>query len=52
VTFHINAGGGISGISASGSSAAHAALARRIVSSSRGPGSCGSAYVSQGFTFH
>ncbi|MCC3245558.1 energy transducer TonB [Methylocystis sp. WRRC1] len=52
VTFHINAGGGISGISASGSSPAHAALARRIVSSSRGPSSCASAFVSQGFTFH
>lgn len=52
VTFHINAGGGISGISASGSTPAHAALAKRIVASSRGPGSCGSAFVSQGFAFH
>jgi protein TonB len=52
VTFHINPGGGISGVSASGSSPAHAALARRIVASSRGPGSCGSAFVSQGFSFH
>jgi protein TonB len=52
VTFHVNAGGGISGVSASGSSPAHAALARRIVSSSHGPGNCGSAFVSQGFAFH
>lgn len=52
VTFHVGAGGGLSGISASGSSPAHAALARRIVASSRGPGNCGSAFVSQAFTFH
>ncbi len=52
VTFHVNAGGGISGVSASGSTPAHAALARRIVSSSRGPGNCGTAFVSQGFAFH
>ncbi|PPD42662.1 MAG: energy transducer TonB [Methylocystis sp.] len=52
VTFHVNPGGGISGVSASGSTPGHAALARRIVSSSRGPGSCGSAFVSQGFSFH
>jgi protein TonB len=52
VTFHVNAGGGISGVSASGSTPAHAALARRIVSSSRGPGNCGSAFVSQAFAFH
>lgn len=52
VTFHVNAGGGISGVTASGSTPAHAALARRIVGSSRGPGSCGSAFVSQAFAFH
>jgi protein TonB len=52
VTVHVNAGGGISGVSASGSTPAHAALARRIVSSSRGPGNCGSAFVSQSFAFH
>jgi protein TonB len=52
VTFHVNAGGGISGVSASGSSGAHAALARRIVASSHGPGNCGSAFVSQSFSFH
>jgi len=52
VTFHVNPGGGLSGISASGSTPGHAALARRIVSSSRGPGMCGSAFVSQAFAFH
>lgn len=52
VTFHINGGGGLSGISASGSTPAHAALARRIVASSRGPAGCHSAFVSQGFSFH
>jgi len=52
VTFHVNPGGGLSGVSASGSTPAHAALARRIVSSSRGPSMCGSAYVSQAFAFH
>ena len=52
VTFHVNVGGGLSGISASGSSPGHAALARRIVASSRGPGSCSSAFVSQAFAFH
>ncbi len=52
VTFHVNPGGGLSGISASGSTPAHAALARRIVSSARGPGMCSSAFVSQAFAFH
>lgn len=52
VTFHINPGGGISNVSASGSSPAHAALARRIVASSRGPSICGAAFVSQPFSFH
>ncbi len=51
VSFHINAGGGISIASASGSSPAHVALARRIVASSRGPSNCGAAFVSQGFHF-
>lgn len=51
VTFYVNPGGGISGISVSASSPAHGALARRIVASSRGPGSCGSAYASQSLTF-
>lgn len=52
VTFHVNVGGGLSGIEASGSSPAHAALARRIVASSRGTGNCGAAFVSQSFAFH
>jgi protein TonB len=51
VSFYINAGGGISGISVSGGSPAHAALARRIVASSRGPSSCGPVYARQGITF-
>lgn len=52
VSFHVNPGGGLSGVTASGSTPAHAALARRIVSSSRGSGGCGSAFVSQSFSFH
>jgi protein TonB len=52
VTFHVNAGGSISGISVSASSPGHAALARRIVASSRGPGNCGVAFVAQTFAFH
>ena len=52
VTFHVNPGGGLSGISASGSTPGHAALARRIVSSARGPSMCGSAFISQPFVFH
>ena len=51
VTFHVNAGGSISEISVSASSPAHAALARRIVVSSRGPANCGTAFVAQSFAF-
>ncbi|HEY8124111.1 MAG TPA: hypothetical protein VIF88_01635 [Methylocystis sp.] len=51
VSFHINPGGGVSGISASGGSPAHAALARRIVAASRGPSSCGGVFAQQGITF-
>ncbi|MGD9657436.1 MAG: hypothetical protein AB7U61_07305 [Methylocystis sp.] len=51
VKFYVNAGGGLSGISVSGGSAAHAALARRIVASSRGPASCGPVFARQGITF-
>ncbi|MCX7898674.1 MAG: energy transducer TonB, partial [Methylocystis sp.] len=51
VTFHVHAGGGLSIVSVSGSSPGHAAMARRIVASSRGPGSCGSAFLSQSFRF-
>ena len=52
VTFRINLGGGLSDINVSGSTPAHAALARRIVASSHGPGSCSSALVTQSFAFH
>jgi outer membrane biosynthesis protein TonB len=51
VSFYINAGGGISGIAVSGGSPAHAALARRIVASSRGPSNCGRVFARQGITF-
>lgn len=51
VTFHVNPGGGISGVTASGTTAAHAALARRLVAASRGPSSCGAAFVSQNIFF-
>jgi hypothetical protein len=51
VTFHINPGGGISVVSASGTTPAHAALGRRIVSASRGPSTCGAAFVSQNIFF-
>ena len=37
VVFHVAAGGGIAGVSASGSTAAHAALARRIIGSVHAP---------------
>lgn len=51
VTFHINDGGGISGVTATGSTPAHAALARRIVAAARGPNTCGAAFVSQNIVF-
>ena len=51
VVFHINAGGGLSLVSASGTSSAHEALARRIVSASHGPSTCGAAYVRQNIYF-
>lgn len=52
-SFHVGAGGGISGVSASGSSAAHAALARQIVSSVHAPPPPGGAFsASQHFNFH
>jgi hypothetical protein len=52
VSFHVHSGGGISVVSASGSTPGHAAIARRVVSASRGPSICGSAYLSQSFSFH
>ena len=51
VSFNITPGGGVSGISVSGSSPAHAALARRIISGVRGADSCGSEFVSQRIFF-
>lgn len=51
VTFHVNSGGGVSGVSATGTTPAHAALARRIVAASRGPALCGAAFASQNISF-
>ena len=51
VVFHINPGGGLSLVSASGTSPAHEALARRIVSASHGPSTCGAAFVRQNIYF-
>lgn len=51
ITFRINPGGGLAVVSASGTTPAHAALARRLVSAARGPGTCGSAFVSQSIYF-
>lgn len=51
VVFHINSGGGLSLVSASGTSSAHEALARRIVSASHGPSTCGAAFVRQNIYF-
>jgi protein TonB len=51
VTFRVNAGGGISVVSASGTTPAHAALGRRIVAASRGPSTCGAAFASQSIYF-
>ncbi|HEY8066444.1 MAG TPA: hypothetical protein VIF40_17230 [Methylosinus sp.] len=52
-TFHVTAGGGITGISSSGSSPAHAALARRVLSSIHAPAPpTGAFFASQSFHFH
>lgn len=51
VTFHVSPGGGVSSISATGSTPGHAALARRIVAASHGPSSCGAAFVYQQIYF-
>lgn len=52
-SFHVSAGGGITGISASGSSPAHAALARRILASVHAPAPPGGGFfASQSFHFH
>ncbi len=52
VTFYVHLGGGVSGVAASGSTPGHAALARRIVASARGPGNCGEFFANQAFRFH
>jgi hypothetical protein len=52
VTMYVHVGGGISPVSASGSTPAHAALARQIVSASRGPAHCGEVFASQSFKFN
>lgn len=52
-SFHVTASGGITGISASGSSPAHAALAKRIVASVHAPPPpSGAFFASQNFHFH
>ncbi|OAI30688.1 hypothetical protein A1351_07605 [Methylosinus sp. R-45379] len=52
-TFHVTSGGGITSISVSGSSPAHAALARRILGSVHAPPPPGGSFVaSQSFHFH
>lgn len=52
VSFHVTSGGGITGISASGSTPAHAALARRIMASVHAPAPPGGAFfASQHFHF-
>ncbi len=52
VVFRVHPGGFVSVVSARGSTPAHAALARRIVSSSRGPSICGPDLRAQPFNFH
>ncbi|PPD46140.1 MAG: hypothetical protein CTY15_01830 [Methylocystis sp.] len=52
VTFHVKPGGFISGVTVSGSTPEHAALARRIVAGSRGRKNCGSADLRQSLAFH
>ena len=52
-TFNVTAGGGIASISASGSSPAHAALARRILASVHAPPPPGGSFIAtQSFHFH
>ncbi|WP_159728828.1 hypothetical protein [Methylosinus sp. Ce-a6] len=52
-SFHVTAAGGITSISASGSSPAHAALARRILASVHAPPPpSGAFFASQSFHFH
>ena len=52
VVFRVHPGGYVTVVSATGSTPAHAALARRIVASSRGPSICGADLRGQPFNFH
>jgi protein TonB len=52
-SFHVTAGGGITGVSASGSSPAHAALARQVLASVHAPPPPGGGFrATQHFHFH
>jgi protein TonB len=52
VVFRVHPGGYVTVVSSSGSTPAHAALARRIVASSQGPSICGADLRGQPFNFH
>jgi len=52
VVFRVHPGGYVTVVSSSGSTPVHAALARRIVASSRGPSICGADLRGQPFNFH
>jgi hypothetical protein len=52
VVFRVHPGGYVTVVSANGSMPAHAALARRIVASSRGPSIRGADLRGQPFNFH
>lgn len=53
VSFHVTSGGGITGVSATGSTPAHAALARRIMASVHAPlPPDGGFFATQNFHFH
>lgn len=53
VSFHVTASGGVTGVSATGSTPAHAALARRIIGSLHAPPPPdGAFFASQSFHFH
>ncbi len=52
VVFRVHPGGYVTVVSATGSTPDHAVLARRIVTSSRGPSICGAELRGQPFNFH
>lgn len=52
VTFHVHPGGRISVVAASGTTPEHASVARLIIAASRGPKSCGNAWLSQDLAFY